>query len=500
MRELRKASFPLMLLCALSVSATHAADTLPLPEHVDLKALVGDGWYRASLLGKPVGYLHSEMTVVDGEGGPGLRSVERMSVKFDFGKGPLVLESTLVTEYGKDLKPRSYHVQQDEFGRLKTVDAVVKGDQLEVSTVAGDTHQRKALALGPNFGSELAFGLAAVQGTLRDDAAFGFQGFVPELELLVDFSVKCLGREPVTVDGEKIDALKVSFAAKSLGLEMQWWMAPGGDLVRQEVPGLMGLVLEKVSEKEALRTIAPIAIADHIAVEARMGDTRRLTYVRLKAGSPGTPAAELVPETPLQHVAAKGARGAEIEVKAEAETGLEGVKLPIRRKGLDEYLAANDIVQSDAPAIVAKAKEIVGDEKDAWQAAKKLVGWVYDKMGKVDHDPRPSSALECLEMLKGDCSEHATLLTALARAVGIPSRFVTGVIYLNDGYYYHAWNELYINRWVAVDPTWGEYTVDAAHLALASGSLTAESFAKTNLAAVRCMGVLTLEVLEHRSK
>ncbi len=317
---------------------------------------------------------------------------------------------------------------------------------------------------------------------------------------MVDFNVRCVGREPVSVDGQKIAALKVSFGAKSLGLEMEWWLAPGGDLVRQEVPGLMGLVLEKVSEAEALQTIAPMAIGNHISLEGEMGDTRRLTYVRLKASSPGTPAAELVPEMPLQHVVARGARGAEIEVQAETETGLEGVKLPVNGKDLDEYLAANDTVQCNDPAIVGKAREIVGDETDAWKAAKKLIDWVYGNMEKVDHDPRPSSALECLRMMKGDCSEHATLTTALARAVGIPSRFVTGVVYVSDGYYYHAWNELYINRWVSVDPTWGEYTVDAGHLALASGSLTPESFAKTNLAAVRCMGALSLEALEHRSK
>ncbi len=172
MHELGKASLIIMLLCALWAPASHAAGALPLPQNVDLESLAGDGWYRASLLGKPVGYLHSEMTVVNGEGGPGLRSVETMSIKLDYGNGPLALDSTLVTEYGKDLRPRSYRVQQDEFGRPKTVEAVVKDGKLEVITVAGETRQEKALALGPNFGSELAFGLAAAQGTLPDDAEF----------------------------------------------------------------------------------------------------------------------------------------------------------------------------------------------------------------------------------------------------------------------------------------------------------------------------------------
>jgi len=488
-----------ILLCATSGPVAFAASALPPLGKVDLHLFAGDTWYRASLMGKPVGYLHAEQKVIGGEGGPALRAVETMSLKFDFGQGPLAVQSTSVTEYGADLKPRAYHVQQDEFGRPKTVDAVVKDGKLQVQTTAGATRQEKTLVLGPDFGSELAFALAAARGTLKDDAEFTFQGFVPELELLVDFKVKCLGREPVAVDGTKVDALKVSFGASSLGLEMQWWLAPDGDLVRQEVPGLMGLVLEKISEQEAAKVVAPVAISDHIPVKGNMGETRRLLYVKLRAGSPGTPAAELVPERPLQHVTPQGERGAEIEVQAETEEGLVGHKLPMRGKGLAEFLAPNETIQCDDAAIVAKAKEIVGGETDAWKAAKKLISWVYENMGKVDHDPRPSSAAECLTMMKGDCSEHATLLTALARAAGIPSKLVTGIVYVNDGYYYHAWNELYVGRWVSVDPTWGEHTVDAGHLALASGSLTAESFAQTNLAAVRCMGVLTLEVIEHRS-
>jgi transglutaminase-like putative cysteine protease len=498
MFDLRKAIPIVMLLSVLSASVATSAG-LPELKDIDLNTLAGDGWFRATLMGKPVGYLHSEAVVTDADGQPGLRSVETMALKFDFGNGAMEVQATTVTEYGSDLKPRTYRVVQDEFGRPKTVDALVKDGALEVTTLSGDARTTKTLKTAPNFGSELAFGIAMAQGLVREDTEFDFQGFVPELELLVDFHVKCTGREKLTVFGEEVDALKVSFAAPSLGLEMKWWLGPGADLVRQEVPGLMGLVLERVTEEEALKVAAPMVISDHIAVETRMGETRRLTYVRLKATSLGTPADELVPEMPLQHVTRKGERDAEVEVKAETDAGLSGVKLPIQRADLQEYLAPNATVQCDDPALRAKAKEIVGDETDAWLAAQKLVRWVHGNMAKVDHDPRPCTATECLAMMKGDCSEHATLLTALARAVGIPSRFVTGIVYLNDGYYYHAWNELYINRWVSVDPTWGEYTVDAGHLALASGSLTPESFAKTNLSAVRCMGALGLEVIDHRS-
>lgn len=489
-----------LLLCLVPTGLGHCADPLPKLANIDLSVLATEGWFRASLLGSPVGYVHRSATVKDGEGGPCLQTVEEMSLKVDFGRGAFDVNATTVTDYGSDLKPRHIHAQQDEFGRAKTIDAVLQDGQLRVRTKAGDLETEKVLTPGPDFGSELTLSLVAAQGLLPDKATYAFEAFVPELEMLVDFEAECMGRENVTVKGAEVNALKVALRARSIGLEVEWWMDAEGDIVKQQMPALMNLVIEKVTEEEALAVVAPFTIADHIPVSEPMGSTGSLGYVRLKAGSPGVPAAELIPSTPLQTVTPLGEREAEVVVRAETDEGLSGHKLPFSGPELDEFLAPNDIIQSADPDIVAKAKEIVGEETDAWEAAQKLTRWVFVNMNKVDHDPRPITASECLKILKGDCSEHATLLCALARAVGIPSKFVTGVIYLRDGYYYHAWNELYVGRWVSCDPTWGEVTSNAGHLVLASGSLTSESFAKTNLDAVRSMGVLTLEALEHRAK
>jgi transglutaminase-like putative cysteine protease len=496
----REAVYMALLVCLAPTGLGHCADPLPKLEHIDLAVLATEGWFRASLMGAPVGYVHSTATVRNGEGGPRLRTVEEMSLKVDFGRGAFDVNATTATDYGSDLKPQRIHAQQDEFGRTKTIDAVLEGGQLKVRTRAGDLETEKVLTPGPDFGSELILSLVAAQGLLPDKATYAFQAFVPELEMLVDFEAECMGREDVTVKGVEVNALKVVLRARSIGMEMQWWMDAEGDIVKQQMPAMMNLVIEKVSEEEALAAVAPFTIADHIAVSEPMGSARALGYVRLKAGSPGVPAAELIPSAPLQTVTPLGERDAEVAVRAETEEGLSGHTLPFSGPDLQEFLAPNDTIQSADPDIVAKAKEVIGSETDAWEAAKKLVNWVYANMTKVDHDPRPITASECLKTMKGDCSEHATLLCALARAAGIPSKFVTGVVYLNDGYYYHAWNELYVGRWVSCDPTWGEVTSNAGHLVLASGSLTSESFAKTNLDAVRSMGVLTLEVLEHRAK
>lgn len=497
--DVRKATLMGLLFCVVSPAAGRCADPVPVPDQINLEVLAGEAWFRASLMGKPVGYLHTKATPKEATEGRGLQTVEEMSIKIDFGQGPMDVSATTVTDYGPDLKPRHIRSEQNEFGRAKIVEASVHGNSLLVRSKAGDLETDKTFELGQNFGSELALSLAAAESLLPARATYAFQAFVPELEMLVDFEAECLDWETVDTPQGQMRALKVVFRARRIGLEIDSWIDGQGNTIRQQMPQLMNLLVERVTEDEALSVVAPFTLADHIPVTERMGSARSLTYVRLKATSAGLPASELVPQTHLQTVRALGGQEAEITVVAETEQGLSGHRLPLEAPALEEFLVPNAIVQSDDPAIVAKAREIVGEEIDAWEAAKKLIRWVHDNMTPVDHDPRPITASECLRLMKGDCSEYATLLCALARAVGIPSKFVTGVVYLDNGYYYHAWNELYVGRWVACDPTWGETVCNAGHLTLASGSLTGESFAKTNLDAVRCMGVLALEVLEHRN-
>ncbi|MDC3087455.1 transglutaminase domain-containing protein, partial [Paracoccaceae bacterium] len=70
---------------------------------------------------------------------------------------------------------------------------------------------------------------------------------------------------------------------------------------------------------------------------------------------------------------------------------------------------------------------------------------------------------------KGDCSEYASLMTALARLNGIPAREVSGYAYTDENnspsFGAHAWVELYINgSWREFDPTWDETKLGIEHI------------------------------------
>jgi transglutaminase-like putative cysteine protease len=166
-------------------------------------------------------------------------------------------------------------------------------------------------------------------------------------------------------------------------------------------------------------------------------------------------------------------RGDTLVVQREVDALLEaGYRLPADDVELAAFLDAEPLVQSDDPRIEAQARQVV----------------------RRTRDPRLTvsvpSALEVLETRRGDCNEHTVLYVALARAVGIPARIAAGLVYVDGAFYYHAWPEIYLDGWVAVDPTFGQFPADAAHLRFTIGGLAQQA------ELIRLIGQLTLDVVE----
>ncbi len=137
---------------------------------------------------------------------------------------------------------------------------------------------------------------------------------------------------------------------------------------------------------------------------------------------------------------------------------------------IDAELLPEPLVQSDDSVIIAMARSIVRGERRAGRVADILMQWVYDNLEKKITVSVPSAA-QVLQERSGDCNEHTVLYVALARALGLPARTASGVVYLRGNFYYHAWPEVWIGQWVAVDPTFGQYPADAAHLRFVIGGL-----------------------------
>lgn len=152
-------------------------------------------------------------------------------------------------------------------------------------------------------------------------------------------------------------------------------------------------------------------------------------------------------------------------------------------------MSPEPLLQSRSAEIFRQAIAIAGLERDPRVIAEKINRWVYDSLKKQVTFSVPN-ALEILRTRTGDCNEHTQLYVALARALNIPARIATGLAYVRGKFYYHAWPEVYLSEWVAVDPTFGQFPADAAHLRFSLGGLAQQA------ELIRLVGNLTIDVLE----
>jgi len=151
-------------------------------------------------------------------------------------------------------------------------------------------------------------------------------------------------------------------------------------------------------------------------------------------------------------------------------------------------LGPEALLQSTHPSIVALARRLAAGSRDPRVVAERLGAWVHDSLAKEITLGVPD-ALQVLGARRGDCNEHTQLYLALARAAGIPARSAAGLAYVSGKFYYHAWPEVYLGRWVAVDPTFGQFPADAAHLRFVTGGLARQA------ALLRLIGKLGVDVV-----
>jgi len=190
-------------------------------------------------------------------------------------------------------------------------------------------------------------------------------------------------------------------------------------------------------------------------------------------------------------------RGDTLIVRRENWSELDpGYSLPYPRMDLREALEPEPLIQSGDPRIVQMARSVAGvrnfDGPPPARAVERLNTAVFQSLEKEITFSIPS-ARQVLDTLRGDCNEHTILFVALARAVGIPARSAVGLVYLDGTFFYHAWPEVWLGEWVAVDPTFGQVPADAAHLRFVTGSLVQQ------VEIARLIGNLRIEVIRPNS-
>jgi hypothetical protein len=291
------------------------------------------------------------------------------------------------------------------------------------------------------------------------------------------------------------------------GITTRQWMTSDGEVYKMEMASL-GMEFVKVDREEAMEAVGRLDLIVrtriNLAGEQPKPNIRRF---KVKATLSGGDLGSTFVTSDRQKVSVLGspsARNSEgsdpsegiIEIELKDVDEKKAIQRPVDLPELSHYLLPSIYIQSDDPDIIRKAHEIAGEERNTWRAAKKICKWVNESIRDKNYKVGFGSAKQTLKDLQGDCSEHTVLFVGLARALGIPSRISTGLVYHRDAFYYHFWPEVYVGRWVSMEPTLGQIQADATHIKFVSSPVETESALELGEGVLKTMNRLHIERVE----
>ena len=396
-----------------------------------------------------------------------------------------------------------------DIGRF-TAHGDVVGDSVLVITLvsAGDTQTTRVwltrpIVLPTVLPLRLAFG-----AELKSGSRYTIRTFDPLLLAERDVAVTIAAESTLVVaDSADYDSTAMAWVPvrfdtvrafridqEANGVETSAWIDAQGRVVRAASP--VGFTMERspfeiAYENFRRRDTARVARA---SAEPRAGDIVATTAIAARIRS--APADVGTLRVRLSGVSLAGLdlaggaqrlRGDTLEVHRQ-EVPAAAYRLPAADTALRPYLLPEPLIQSGDARVRAQARQLAGRERDPALVAERLTHWVYGHVEKRLTVSVPS-AVQVLAARRGDCNEHTVLYVALARAAGLPARAAAGLVHLDGRFYYHAWPEVWLGDWVAVDPTLDQFPADATHLRFVVGGLARQ------VELVRMIGKLKLEVL-----
>jgi transglutaminase-like putative cysteine protease len=291
------------------------------------------------------------------------------------------------------------------------------------------------------------------------------------------------------------------------GVPTSDWVDDGGTVWLTRATLGPGLVIEtrKVTKELALAPDEPadILLASFVKPDkpiARPREVRRLEIV-VSAAQPLTQPLTL-PSDPCQHVEAAAGGALKVTLQAAAGDPQGSYALPYAGSEYAALLQPNKWLETKDPLVVSMAAEALKGEKDALKAARNIERYVHEAITEKGLGLGMATAAETAAQKAGDCTEHAVLAAALARAAGMPSRVVGGLVYVQPlpgaeegAFGYHMWTEVYVGEWLPLDSALGGH--DATHLALVRDDLNGFSDLLDLVAAIsQFLGKVRIEVIK----
>jgi len=478
-----------LVMIGLLVRKIHFKEQLDGPAHAVASATIESAtreWKEIYLGNKKVGYAINLIRPFK----EGYYIQEEIFLKLNLmGLGSDVYSLTQ-SQVNKEFLLKSFFFRMTSGVVRYDISGKVAGDVLKLETRQGKEKRTQTIPLSkpPMIGAGMSHFFKSRK--LRVGEIFRLPLFDPSTMGQKEVFVRVVSREPLEVHRITYDAFRLE--ADMWGKSVTFWIDEHGESLKEE--GFMGLTAVRSSAARAPLDIERKGGADlyemtAIEINKVLEAPERLSYLELKVD--GVDPVSLKPEfrDGKRQTFHKGVLKIEKEsppVKASFQ-----LQKDVYNDEIKTFLEPEFNIESDDEKIIREARKIIGSDTDPISATRKLLDWVYQSIEKRPVVSVPS-ALEVLKTKVGDCNEHATLLTALLRASGIPARLCIGLVYTRQKFFYHAWTEAYVGEWISLDATLNQMPADVTHIKLLEGNLDKQ------VEVVGLVGTLRLEVLDYR--
>lgn len=485
----RRSAFLATLAAAAGIWAVLAS----MPRAEAKAPLVKDAkeyWFDFKFQGQKVGFLQSldETTTVNER--PAIHSKRWSVVTVRRQEQVIRMESTTDVWSDPDGRPMRYKHLRLEGKEARSSEGFRDGKELIVRhDIGGNLSERKML-LGDGIYFATSLDLV-FNKDLKVGKALTGKAIVEEDGEVRDFSMKVTGKEK-TADGEAfvIEGTVAGVTSRELVL-------PNGETLLVEIPGL-GAMFTKTTREKAIQLDNPVDIFSSalfsVATPLPSGDTLEELVVSISGKSGKRP---IYISDGRQHAKMIGDRTVELRIRTDAPPA-KIVTLPIKTASVKQFLKETPYEAIKDERLTGTERRVVGDTKDAWEAARKINAFVYRHIEKKTLARAFATANEALETKEGDCTEHSVLFSALAKIAGIPTRLVTGLVYVGgraNVFGYHEWVEVWMgDRWIAMDPTFGQDIADPTHVKFTQGQSDPDGLRDAGLVAAALIGDLDFKV------
>ncbi len=454
-----------------------------------------ESWMAIQFQGRTIGYSHSllqQKERIDSEG-------EKQTVVAIMNETKVCIAvlgetNNIHIQTGVDLdrqgEMQSFQLLMNSEGHRTYVTGTRYGNLLETTINVGGRSERKTIDIeGDSLISDIFNPMTMLSPDLEPGIVYGVQMLDPLSLTPIRAKLRLVKEETVALDEGDVVCELVELDYHG-ALLYSWIDLETGEVLRVDTP--LGLRLEKVRlgppgweddpcqwlDSDSLQRTGDLAKKTAVLLTRVPADfTLREEVCLMLSGFPVEDYADGL-AGPRQTLEGHVVRIRSIDPDLVAASSLSFAEISKQHRQFQKDLDSTFYVQANDSGIQRKTAEIVAGETDTWEAAQRIHEWVYSNVRKKITFSVPS-AVEVFRTLSGDCNEHTVLFAAMARAAGIPTRIIIGLVYSDQQdlgesrYYYHAWPEVYVGTWVPMDPTLGQTIADVRHVRLIEGEIAA---------------------------